>query len=222
MKTLITLVLFIGVALHAHAQGIVYFSYGAGIRVGDGLPITELPMDLDGNGTADFRFLGGNPLAGLGFTLEAQNQNKLLGYPTNPGDLAISDYGARRLNLGAVVSSVPAAGSDWFGKKPNPNTSNVGLYLISCFGDCGGDFARANSMQTEGYVGVQFFAADGLHYGWIRVRGGNSNDGRILDYAYNTVPGQGIAAGAVPEPSTWALLGVGFAALCLLRKRSSA
>ena len=75
-------------------------------------------------------------------------------------------------------------------------------------------------MQTEGYVGVQFQALDGFHFGWIRVRGGNGNDGRILDYAYNTVPGQSLAAGAVPEPSTWALLGLG--ALCLWRFRRPA
>ncbi len=221
MKPFIALAVFTAAALHAQAQSIVYFSYGAGIRVGfpqSLAPVAELLMDINGDGVNDFRFVGENPFSG-GLYLEPQNQNGVLGYPESP---ARGLFRVRRLLAGADISAgATATGLEWVGYQPNPTSSVTGPYLLynlSNGGDGGGEFARANSMQTEGYVGVQFYAADGLHYGWIRVRGGNYNDGRILDYAYNTVPGQSISAGAVPEPSTWALIGVGAFALWKFRR----
>ena len=222
MKLIIALLLILATSPRIYGQGIVYFSYGAGIRVGfpESLaPVAELLMDLNGDGVNDFRFVGENPLAG-GLYLEPQNRNGVLGYPA---DRFSSAYLVRRLLAGNDISSTTSPGLLYVGFNPQPLSSITGpslLYNLTHGGDGGGEFARANSMQTEGYVGVQFFAADGLHYGWIRVRGGNYNDGRILDYAYNTVPGQGIAAGAVPEPGTLALLGLG--ALCLWRFRWAA
>jgi len=62
---------------------------------------------------------------------------------------------------------------------------------------------------TMGYMGAQFEIDGELHYGWLRIeipdplRG---NGGIIHDLAYNTVSGQPILAGQVPEPSTWALI----------------
>ena len=222
MKPIITLIILLAAGFEAHAQGIAYYSYGSGVWVGmpgSFAPRTEFSMDLNGDGTTDFRFIGTDPFAG-GFYLEPQNRNKVLGYPDSA--LRVS-FRVPRLAAGDDISSVTAPGLEWVGYQPNPNSSVTGPYLLynlSRGGDGGGEFARANSMQTEGYVGVQFLAADGLHHGWIRVRGGNYNDGRILDYAYNTVPGQSLAAGAVPEPGTLALLGLG--ALCLWRFRRPA
>ena len=221
MKTLITLILFTGLALRTHAQGIVYFSCGAGIQVGSRLTEGEFTMDMNGDGTMDFRFVSATPFSG-GFYLEPKNQNRILGYPS---DAMASAYKVRRLGSGNDISAAAAPSLEWVGYKPQPLSSVTGPYLLSSFGigDSGGEFAPVGLGQPpEGYVGIRFFAADGLHYGWIRVRGGYFNDGTILDYAYNSVPGQTIAAGAVPEPSTWALMGLGLAALCLLRKRSSA
>ena len=226
MKPFIALIILFAASLHSHAQGIVYSSYGTGLWVGHPrsfAPIAEFSMDLNGDGVNDFRFVGQNP-AGGGFYLEPQNQNGVLGYPDS--ELRVSFLVRRHLAGDDISAGATATGLEWVGYQPNPNSSLTGPYLLfNLFfgGGGGGEFAtRQPGQNVTGHVGVQFYAADGLHYGWIRVRGGEYNDGRILDYAYNTEPGQSIAAGAVPEPSTWALLGLGLAALCLLRKRSAA
>ncbi len=221
MKPFIALIALLAMGLHTQAQSIVYFSYGAGIQVGfpeSFAPVAELLMDLNGDGVNDFRFVGEDPFGG-GLYLEPQNQNGVLGYPA---DAFRSAFRARRLLAGADISAgATATGLEWVGYNPQPLSSITGPYLLYNLSrgfNGGGEFAANPPFNLiEGYVGVQFFAADGLHYGWIRVRGGLYNDGRILDYAYNTVPGQGLAAGVVPEPGTLALLGVG--ALCLWRFR---
>lgn len=62
---------------------------------------------------------------------------------------------------------------------------------------------------SEDSIGFAFQLADGLHYGYVTTFGPT-----VLQYGYNTVPGGFIATGAtVPEPSTWIMLGIGFAAL---------
>ena len=63
------------------------------------------------------------------------------------------------------------------------------------------------------FVGVEFAIGADTHYGWIRVEvfAPPGNGGTIMDWAYNSIPGQPILAGQVPEPSTWAL----FAGGCL-------
>ncbi len=225
MKTALLPILIAALAAaSASGQGIVYYDYDPsspadGIRVGENLPRTELEMDLNNDGIVDFRFIGTAAIA-AGFQLEPKNANKVLGYPDSNN--LLTGYRARRLTAGTDIATAAQAPLGWHGYQPNPRLSVTGLYLLACQGffQCAGDFRPTTGFGTEGYVGIQFFAADGLHYGWIRVLGGFENDGTILDYAYNTVPGQSISAGAVPEPSTWALLGLG--AFCLWRFRRSA
>ena len=221
-KLFITLIILLAAA-SVSGQGIVYFDYDpsspiGGIAVGETLPRTELDMDLNNDGTVDFRFIGTAAIA-AGFQLEPKNDNKVLGYPDSANLLA--GYRARRLSAGADIATADQAPLGWHGYRPNPRLSVTGLYLLACQGffQCAGDFKPGPISLTEGYVGIQFFAADGLHYGWIRVLGGFENDGTILDYAYNSVPGQTITVGAVPEPSTLAVLAVGAAAFCFIRRK---
>jgi hypothetical protein len=59
------------------------------------------------------------------------------------------------------------------------------------------------------------------HMGWIRIRiEGNMNGGfptfeglTVVDWAYESTPGQSIVAGDIPEPSVGALTGLGLLAL---------
>lgn len=64
--------------------------------------------------------------------------------------------------------------------------------------------------SSSNYVGFRFFAADGLiHYGWMQLSLGATFTSRTLvAFAWEDVAGVGIPAGVVPEPTTFALLGV--------------
>jgi hypothetical protein len=61
------------------------------------------------------------------------------------------------------------------------------------------------------YLGFQFQQNSETYYGWARVGCpiAELNVGWIYDYAYELRPDTPISAGAVPEPSTWALLSAG-------------
>ena len=66
---------------------------------------------------------------------------------------------------------------------------------------------------TFAYAGFRFTAADGIHYGWVRlaVSAGLIDFANPVAAAYESAPGVGITAGAVPEPGTLSLLALGAA-----------
>lgn len=67
--------------------------------------------------------------------------------------------------------------------------------------------------EHEMFLGLRFDAADGVHYGWVRMSVYSEYGGATIhDWAYNTVPGEGLVAGVVPEPSTIALFLIGIVA----------
>ncbi len=85
-----------------------------------------------------------------------------------------------------------------------------------------GGFAAAVPPGTNAYAGFRFNAADGVHYGWIFL---NVNAG-IIDFtgaAYESTPGMAIAAGAIPEPGSMALLALGAAGVlgAVVKRRRS-
>ena len=67
-------------------------------------------------------------------------------------------------------------------------------------------------LSSTNYVGFKFLGQDALtHYGWMQISVGTTLGGQprtLVSFAYEDVAGVGILAGAVPEPSTFALLGV--------------
>ena len=72
----------------------------------------------------------------------------------------------------------------------------------------------------EGFLGFQFTEGDGSdHFGWMRVTLTNNGQGLIHEWAYNDTASEAIQVGAIPEPSSLLLIGVGSIGLLTRRKR---
>ncbi len=63
-------------------------------------------------------------------------------------------------------------------------------------------------------------ADDTVHFGWARISLVAGAPGTLIDYAFESTPLTPIAAGVVPEPATWLMMGLGAAALVARRRRS--
>ena len=67
------------------------------------------------------------------------------------------------------------------------------------------------------YLPFRFSEADGWHYGWVRIA--TSGIPGFQDWAYQTASDTLLAAGDVPEPSTFALLALSSLAIGLMRRK---
>ena len=79
-------------------------------------------------------------------------------------------------------------------------------------------------LGAAGYIGFQFDLAGNTRYGWMQVIPNNASTGTVVDWAYNSVPDEGIVIGeltAAPEPSRAVLLLGGLCAALLQRRRKT-
>ena len=90
-------------------------------------------------------------------------------------------------------------------------------------------YGTSGFMQySNAYIGVEFMAADGIHYGWIQYQGFsvaypfaiNVPGGWVNSWGWETTPGVPIIAGSVPEPGRLLLLICSLAARVLRRRRA--
>lgn len=88
--------------------------------------------------------------------------------------------------------------------------------------------ASALTTGTPAIVGFRFrnegadlasTADDTVHFGWARLSLVAGSPGTLIDYAFESTPLTPIAAGVVPEPATWLMMGLGAAALVARRRR---
>lgn len=163
-------------------------------------------IDMDGNGTIDFSFSG---IWHILVDIRSENSNRYLIVPDPPpntgGPVAALDSG---FLIGADSGDDSLA---WFGDDYDYWSS---LMLNLYPGEAGEFWGR------RAYVGVEFQTDDGVHYGWLDVEGGTSGPYAVIrGWAYESTPGMGIIAGAVPEPSIIMLLAVGMLTIgCTLRR----
>jgi len=99
------------------------------------------------------------------------------------------------LRWGDPVANMTPTNAAW--SNPDPNTWLASYFFSPRNGTqgYGGPLAGAG----VGYLGVRFIAADGLHYGWVRVRMPTGSDPSpvIVDWAYETRPATAIRAGVI-------------------------
>ena len=175
-----------------------------------GGPTTTVNWDVNGDGIQDFTFTNRFPNTTTTGVVWQMNMNPF------------GASGATNGVLGYQGAFVRYA----FALQPNANIGPGGAFstvaqvvLGSQYRSGGvpmfyGGFAAgpngngAVTPGTQAFAGFRFNAADGTHYGWIRL---SVNSGRIdfVSAAWESTPNTAIAAGAVPEPGTMALLALG-------------
>jgi len=199
----------LGLAQPSRAQGtIAYHQPPSPIILRDEFFGQFYPLDLDGDGQVDLTFAYDFHFVGV----RADNANRILIVLSPPP------------NVGGPVAPLPAG----FSIGPDSGGGSLAWavrspfdpfeVLIQCFNTgCGGAFAG-----QQAYMGVEFQRASGTHYGWVSLYVDWFAPVAVIDsWAWETRPGIPIFAGAVPEPSTWALLvGGGVLMVCLKRKRN--
>ncbi|OQC73822.1 MAG: hypothetical protein BWX45_00274 [Deltaproteobacteria bacterium ADurb.Bin002] len=184
-----------------------------GLRLLSAFDPVYYEMDINGDGTTEFTFVSANASSG-GFAILAGSDNAVMSSRSLDSAFAVP------LAAASVIGLDPSP-YEWTRHGSPSDGLPFGSVLTACvnFG-CVGLFTGVES----GYAGLQFQIDGQTHYGWVRVGAplAGLNGGWIYEYAYDTQPGVPILAGAVPEPSTWALMvGGGVLMLCCFRRKGN-
>lgn len=192
----------LGTAQPGSAQGtIAYYQPNTPIPMFTrGFP-ERYALDLDGDTSPELTFTYSFQFLGVRSDAATRVLSSMLPYPSQ--DTGLPQPLAAGFPLG---SASEAGGLRWFAGIPgaDPETDFYGLAICVSTG-CGGNF-----LGQHAYMGVEFQRAGSTHYGWVLLNvAPDYPAGQIEAWAWETRPGEAILAGAVPEPSTWALLVAG-------------
>lgn len=164
------------------------------------------PFSFDESSTRDLTFTYSVVSIGVMYEAGTRILSQMYPWPNNGGV-------PEPLSAGFLIGPQSGNGQvEWFSEIP-------GWFALAMFTDAGtgGRFAGQRA-----YMGVEFQRADATHYGWALLQiSDHTAFGSIEAWAWETRPGVPILAGAVPEPSTWALLiGGGVVIVWFRRKRN--
>lgn len=177
-------------------------------------------IDMDGNGSIDFRFGG---LPGTSATVVTERSNRYLGLFTPPpreGGLPfpLADntmIGGIETPMGLMFLSSDL--TDDFVDPDQTTGTFASLYLCVSTG-CSGLFLGEPGSSLRGLLGVQFESDDGVHFGYFDIETISFGRQSMLHgWAYESEPNTPINAQFIPEPSS--LLFVSLGIPILLRRR---
>jgi hypothetical protein len=167
-------------------------------------------FDLNSDGISDFRFLSDGSFVAA---IQSYGTNRFISTLASGLDIGGS---VTAISAGSIIASDTSllVGS-W-----HIHTDNGGGSMFDL------NFGPMSLQVSDAFIGVEFAAADGIHYGWIQYVGYSHPEkglgyylpgGFIDSWAWETRPGVSIVAGAIPEPSTMTLVVV--SALSLMQRR---
>ena len=199
-------------------------AYGTIITVSTPADLTNTPggantsvnWDVNGDAITDFTFTNRYPNTAPGNygVVWQLNMNGTVAANGTLGYMGPFIRYAAALTMGTTIDN------------SGPFTFNAGgqaclgsLYSYGAFGQYNyGGFAADGpngsvAPGTFAFAGFRFTAADGVHFGWIKlaVNAGLIDFADPIAAAYESTPGMAIQAGAVPEPGTMGLLALGAA-----------
>ena len=181
----------------------------SGVWVGPGYlgSGTPLNIDMDLDGTVDFQISSDGTTLGI----FATGNGEVIALRSTPPDLGGL---TARLPAGQSINSLAPVPYEWVESYYSYGPIGTALLASNTAGQLGfwgGQF---------GYLGVRIQNNGDWLYGWIR--GGCPlsivPEGIFYEAALNLTPNAGIFAGAVPEPSTWALFSAGGILFWFLRR----
>jgi hypothetical protein len=196
LTVLIVSAAWLGFAQPGSAQGtIAYYQPPSPIVLRDEFFGQFYHLDLDDNGNPDVVFAYNLQFIGVGYPAGTRALSLMYPFPDRQGVpqplperfLIGPDSGAGQLQWFGGVADAPA-----------------GFYALAWFTSAG---AAGQFVGQQAYMGVEFQRASGTHYGWVSLYVDRFAPVAVIDsWAWETRPGVPILAGAVPEPSTLALL----------------
>jgi len=208
----------------------------ADFNVAPGTAATNANWDLDGNGTVDFIFnyRFPNTAAGNGVVWQA-NMNPFTGLGATNGTVGYQGVFIRYtsplspgFSIGATLANSAGGGANTWSTAAQAVlgsrylSGGVPTYYSGFASGPGGPSGHnAVAPGTPAFVGFRFTLNGATHFGWLQLSvGPGSID--FISAAYENTPGAAIAAGAIPEPSSLAMLAmgaVGVAGLTVARRR---
>jgi hypothetical protein len=206
---LLYLVIPLLLALRAGAAVVVTYRGDAPNMFGYGLGPTDTDFDINSDGVMDYRFIGDYFVAAI----QSYGTNRFISTLATGLDIGGS---VTAISGGSIIGSDTSLliGS-W-----HIHTDNGGGSMFDL------NFGPMSLQVSDAFIGVEFAASDGIHYGWIQYVGYSHPEkglgyylpgGFIDSWAWETRPGVPIVAGAIPEPSTIILVVV--SALSLIQRR---
>lgn len=198
-------------ALRAGAAVVVTYRGDAPNMFGYGLQPTDTDLDINSDGVMDYRFTGDYFVAAI----QSYGTNRFISTLASGLDIGGS---VTAISAGSIIGSDTSllVGS-W-----HIHTDNGGGSMFDL------NFGPMSLQVSDAFIGVEFAAADGIHYGWIQYVGyshpekglGHYLPGGFIDsWAWETRPGVPIVAGTIPEPSPIILVVASTVALMQRRRK---
>lgn len=200
------------------------------------IPDHTIPLDLTNDGIPDFGFkdihLRSSPYGfdhtGILSVIPALGANKAEGY-----------FRVNRPYASALAAGVTIGPNGKFAFGPRVMAtvfSDTGAQHHGIAGQCSGPWGKA----MNAYLGLEFLISGGVHFGWARLSvtcPGTIVEAALTGYAYETISGKAIIAGATegaddveptdvrtlaPEAATLGALALGAPGLAIWRREESA